>query len=341
MNRLVYISRNYRNRLSAGNKAKSDYEDIAASLGARNLGLSRSYGGNKIIGFLLNLAGIVKASLLLRRGDLLFLQYPVKKYFTFLCRIARLRGAETIALIHDLGSCRRKKLSVEQEIRRLSHADHIIATNQRMASWLREHGLKGDIGALGLHDYLSPAPLPKQLQPTSDGHVRVVYAGSLSMKKNAFFVKLSQELKDFRLVVYGNRDGLTGLAENPCIEWHGFLESDEFIQTVSADFGLVWDGDNMNTCSGDWGEYLRLNTPHKASFYLRAGLPLIVWRDSAIAPIIEKEGIGFAISSLSEIPQQLKSMSSADLQQMKQRATRMAERINEGHFLSQALSSIH
>lgn len=341
MNRLVYISRNYRNRLSAGNKAKSDYEDIAASLGGRNLGLARSYGGNKIAGFLLNLVGIVKASLLLRRGDRLFLQYPVKKYFTFLCRVARQHGAETTVLIHDLGSCRRKKLSVEQEIRRLSHADHVIATNPTMASWLRDHGLKGDIGALGLHDYLSPAPLPMQLQSTPDGHIRVVYAGSLSMKKNAFFVKLSQELKDFRLVVYGNRDGLTGLTENPCIEWHDFLESDEFIRTVSADFGLVWDGDSMDTCSGAWGEYLRLNTPHKASFYLRAGLPLIVWKESAIAPIIENEGIGFAVSSLSEIPQRLSTLTAADLQHMKQQAAHMAKRINEGQFLSQALSSIH
>lgn len=341
MNRLVYISRNYRNRLSAGNKAKSDYEDIAASLGARNLGLARSYGGNKIAGFLLNLVGIVKASLLLRRGDRLFLQYPVKKYFTFLCRVARLRGAETMVLIHDLGSCRRKKLSVEQEIRRLSYAGHVIATNQRMACWLKEHGLKGDIQALGLHDYLSPAPLPKQPISSSDRHVRVVYAGSLSMKKNAFFVKISQELKDFRLIVYGNRDGLAGLTENPNIEWHDFLESDEFIRTVRADFGLVWDGDSMDTCSGAWGEYLRLNTPHKASFYLRAGLPLIVWKESAIAPIIENEGIGFAVSSLSEIPQRLSTLTAADLQHMKQQAAHMAKRINEGQFLSQALSSIH
>lgn len=338
--RLCYISRNYYNIDSAGNKAKSDYEDIVAQLGGKNLGLKRSYKRNKAVAFVLNLAGVVKSVCCLRRDDVLFLQYPVKKYFTFLCRMAHLRGAKTVCLIHDLGSCRRKKLTIEQELRRLSHADYVIATNNRMADWLKENGLKRPVGSLGLHDYLSPSPVRTAEKTNADRKASVVYAGSLSMKKNAFFVPLSQVLTSFELAVYGNKNGLTGLADNPHITWHDFEPADEFIRTVEGDFGLVWDGDSKDTCSGSWGEYLRLNTPHKASFYLRAGLPLIVWKESAIAPIIEKEGIGFSVASLDEIPLRLRSLASEDLEQMKHKATKMAERINQGDFLRQAILAV-
>ena len=79
MTRLCYISRRYPDRLSAGNKAKSDYEDILASMGAVNLGLSRSYGRGKIATFFINLAGVVRMSLTVRAEDVLLL--PCQEIF--------------------------------------------------------------------------------------------------------------------------------------------------------------------------------------------------------------------------------------------------------------------
>lgn len=111
--RLCYISRNYKGRHSAGNKAKGDYEDIVAQAGAHNLGLRRTYCKEKILAFLIDLAGIVVYTLSVRKDDVVFLQYPIKKYFSFICRIARWRGASTVAFIHDLGSFRRKRFSVK------------------------------------------------------------------------------------------------------------------------------------------------------------------------------------------------------------------------------------
>ena len=109
-------------RTSAGNKAKTDNEDTLMEMGAVNLGLHRTVHDSKILAFFLDLAGIIRACFLLRKGDVLFLQYPVKKYFSFLCDVARRKGAKTVSLIHDLGSFRRKKLSIQKEISRLSHS---------------------------------------------------------------------------------------------------------------------------------------------------------------------------------------------------------------------------
>ena len=129
--RLCYISRNYYNLTSAGNKAKTDNEDTLVEMGAINLGLPRTIRNSKILAFFLDLIGVIRACILLQKDDVLFLQYPVKKYFSFLCHVTHLKGAKTVSLIHDLGSFRRKKLTIQKEINRLSNSDYIIASNEK------------------------------------------------------------------------------------------------------------------------------------------------------------------------------------------------------------------
>ena len=337
-NRLCYISRNYYNLTSAGNKAKTDNEDTLSEMGATNLGLSRTVNSSKILAFFLDLAGIIRACILLQKNDVLFLQYPVKKYFSFLCNVASMKGAKTVSLIHDLGSFRRKKLSIQKEISRLSHSDYIIASNESMKGWLQEHGLEKPIGSLGLFDYRSPSFHELQV-PSSDitTNPTVVYAGALSMRKNSFLIELTKSLNTWNLMIVGNKDGLQGLKDNPHITYRGFLPSEDFIAHIDADFGLVWDGDSLDTCSGEYGQYLKWNSPHKVSFNLRAGLPIIIWKEAAVASIIEKEEVGFAIDSLHELDEILSHLSHEEYSKMRQNAQHMAEKLNQGYFLRKAI----
>ena len=333
MTRLCYISRAYRDRTTAGNKAKSDYEDILAGAGAVNLGLRRTYGGGAAATFLRNLAGVALFALRVRPADTIVLQYPVKKYFSLLCRLARMRGARTVALVHDLGSCRRRKLTVEQEMRRLGRADVVAATNPVMASWLVEQGLPAErIEALGLHDYLSAAVPPAA--PASDLRT-VAYAGSLNLRKNAFLLKMA-EVDGVRVELYGSlRDYRP---EHICE--HGFVEPDEFIAGAAGAWGLVWDGDSLDACTGDWGGYLRLNTPHKSAFYLRAGLPLIVWSRSALAPIVREQGLGLCVDSLRELPALLASVSAARYASLRAAALRAGFAASRGANLRALLARL-
>ena len=338
-NRLCYISRNYYNLTSAGNKAKTDNEDTLAEMGATNLGLPRSIRNSKILAFFLDLIGIIRACTLLQKDDVLFLQYPVKKYFSFLCHIAHLKGARTVSLIHDLGSFRRKKLTIQKEINRLSNSDYIIASNEKMKGWLKEHGLQKPVGALGLFDYRSASKCSEEV--TEREQVKVVYAGALSMKKNSFLIELSKTLNHWQLLICGNKEGLQGLQNNPLITYQGFVPSEEFIRHIDADFGLVWDGDSLDGCSGEYGQYLKWNSPHKVSFYLRAGLPLIIWKEAAVAPIIGEVGAGITIRSLEELNDRLKALTLEDYQKMKANTVIMAKRLNEGYFLHQALEEFN
>lgn len=334
--RLCYISRNYYNLTSAGNKAKTDNEDTLAEMGAINLGLPRTIRNSKILAFFLDLIGILRACILLQKDDVLFLQYPVKKYFSFLCHIAHLKGARTVSLIHDLGSFRRKKLTVAQELKRLSHTDYIIATNQAMKLWLEQQGLEKPIGALGFHDYLSPSvAADKKHQPNEVWNI--VYAGSLNLRKNAFILKMKELDYQFKFHLYGNMEDYDAVAKDKNIIWHGFMNADDFIKQVRGNFGLVWDGDSLEECHGDFGSYLKYNTPHKASFYLRAGLPIIVWKESAIAPLVEEKGVGFAINSLKELPGRLASISEEEYAGMLTQTKQMAIAINNGENLKKAI----
>ena len=337
MNRLCFISRNYRGINSAGNKAKTDYERILRDMGATNLGLETTFSTSQVVSFVRNLMGIIRMSYKVQSGDIILLQYPVKKYFSLICRIAHKRGAKTVALIHDLGCMRRKKLTEQQEIRRLMHTDAVIASNEVMMHWLKEKGYTKPLDYLGLHDYLSDSEprTPKQHTP-----LKVVYAGTLAVRKNAFLMDMAAQVSNYELVIYGKHKGLPRLKGDGHIKVNPFLSADKFIREVEGDFGLVWDGDSLETCSGHFGEYLRWNTPHKVSFYIRAGLPMIVWRQSAVAPIVEQEGIGLCIDSIEELNNLLPSITPQQLSEMRQRVSIVCSRMAHGEYLREAVGRI-
>lgn len=129
---ICYLSRNYRGVDNAGNKAKTDIEQIMESHGFRNVGLKQTRYRNVVVAFCRTLFSVLKSILCLRKGDVLVLQYPLKKYYAFVCNMAHLRGCKVVTLIHDLGSFRRKKLTIPQEIARLDHSDCVIVHSERM-----------------------------------------------------------------------------------------------------------------------------------------------------------------------------------------------------------------
>ena len=339
--RLCYISRNYYGLSGAGNKAKTDIERTLRGLGARNLGLRTTFYDNKVVAFLLNLVGIVKMMFCIRKGDRLVLQYPVKKYFSFICRVAQWRKAQIIVIIHDLMSHHRKRVTLETELSRLSKGDVIIASNEKMQQWLAAQGLQRPMTALGLFDYLDN--VPHESHKTHESHEphawSLVYAGALVMRKNSYLLELANKAEHFDLHIYGNADGLPGIDKAPHAVCYPFTPADEFIRNADGDFGLVWDGDSLETCQGDFGEYLRYNSPHKVSFYLRAGLPVIIWREAAVASIIEQEGIGITITSIAELEQRLQTLTTEELEAMRQNVARVSQRLVSGQYFQKALRS--
>lgn len=329
-----YISHNYRNHTSAGNKAKSDVEQIMLEEGYRNIGLTRSEHSSKGAHFIFNLAGVLKATTQLRKGDILFLQYPLKKYFTFLCKVAHLRRAKVVALIHDLGSFRRKALTVSQELRRLSNADYIIATNSTMAEHLRNAGLDRPMGSLDAWDYLTTTdPIPQRV---IDGETRIAYAGSLNQRKNAFLWKWGNAIDGYVVDIYGWGFRMDQVDHPEKFYDHGFVAAEDLIAGMTSDYGLVWDGHSTDSCEGDFGSYLALNTPHKVSLYLRARLPIIIWSGAAMANFVTTNGIGITIDNLGDINDRIRHVTDEEYAAMRSNVDRVAADIASGKYFRTA-----
>lgn len=334
--RKVYLSKNYPETGSAGNKAKTDIETVLEQNGFVNIGYPRSSHKGKIKGFLVTLGGVVRACRSLKKGDYLVLQYPLKKYYSLICTVARYKGARVITLIHDLGSFRRKKLTPRQEAERLNLSDYIITHNPSMQNFLQQSGVTVKTGTLEIFDYLSDSTSGNDLQMPEEGCFDVIYAGGLHPRKNRFLYELNDIVNGFRLNLYGG-----GLQEDAIqqegIRYHGFIPSDQLIASVKGHFGLVWDGDSTETCSGAFGEYLRYNNPHKTSLYLRARLPLIVWSESAMAPFVEREQVGFTVSSLRELSEKLKALTPEQYAYMKENASRVGDELSRGFYTVRAV----
>ncbi len=325
---------NYFIAIQSANKAKNDIDDIVEGMGFRNLTPTRKQNG-MMARFTAKVCGVARILTKMERGDILFLQYPMKKFYKTACVFAHLKGAKVVTVIHDLGAFRRHKLTPEQENIRLSRTDFIIVHNEEMKKHLLRHGCRLPLHCLGIFDYLSQTEPARYATPH---HPRsVVYAGGLGRWRNEFLYKLDPHIRNWTLDIYGK-----GLEEAYAKDWrhiayHGFLNSEEFVNRVEADFGLVWDGDSIDECSGNWGEYLRINNPHKTSFYLRSGLPVIVWSQAAMAPFVLKHRIGMAVDSLGDIDNALNALTEEEYGVMKENALKMGRQLGEGCFIKQAL----
>ncbi len=233
-----------------------------------------------------------------------------------LLKLLQVRGIRTTGIVIDIDGLRYQQPALlKKECSRLRQFHTLVVHNSRMAGWLCPHIPGINTAAIALFDH--PGVASTQMRT----HDNVIcYAGNLS---KAGFIKGLQDLHPLRFHLYGEgapldipRETISFHAPQPPAALPGLLE---------GAYGLIWDGPSIHTCD----PYLQYNTPHKASLYLLAGLPLIVWAKSALADMVEKEALGFTVEKLDELPEKLSYVS---LEQYALWRTRVMEK---GKLLSQ------
>ena len=122
--------------------------------------------------------------------------------------------------------------------------------------------------------------------------------------------------------------------------YFGSFLPDELPAALEGGFGLVWDGDSAETCSGVFGEYLRYNNSHKASLYLASGFPLVVWKQSALSHFVLENGCGIAVESLHDLKTTIENLSESDYQGLVENAKHIGEKIRKGFYLTSALKEL-
>lgn len=325
---------NYFIEIRTISKAKSDIDNIVREIGFYNLAPIKKKN-NMLSRFTTKIYGVFRILTMLKQDDVLLLQYPMKKFYKIACYFAHWKGAKVVTLIHDLGAFRRHKLTPAQENRRLSQTDFIIVHNEKMKEHLLLHNCRSQLYCLGIFDYLSqttPKTYRTPHQPWS-----VVFAAGLGKYRSGFLYRLDPYIHNWTLAIYGKGFEQEYAKDWKHIVYHGYLDTEDFVAQIEADFGLVWDGDAIDECSGDWGGYLKVNNPHKTSFYLKSGLPVIVWSQAAMAPFVLEHGIGICVESLADLDKVLSELAKEDYQTMKENAIKMGKMLGEGYFIKQAL----
>ena len=330
---------------NAGNKARNDVEEIVKREGYQALVLSVDnwYEMSTLKAQLHKSKAIGQTLDQLQQGDELLIQFPMLHhsfFTTYHVKKAQKKGVKVNFIIHDLEALRyvnvenfplKHKIRIQiQESGLLGAADGIIAHNPIMKSVLVDKGIAVDkIVSLGIFDYLIPNFQEKtgltKNQP-------IIVAGNLAQEKAGYLYTLPKA-PDYNL--YG-----VGFDESRALEnetYFGSFLPDELPAALEGGFGLVWDGDSAETCSGVFGEYLRYNNSHKASLYLASGFPLVVWEESALSTFVLDNHCGIAVGSLSELAEKIKSLSDEEYQQLVSCSQKIGKNIRAGYYLKTAL----
>lgn len=123
-------------------------------------------------------------------------------------------------------------------------------------------------------------------------------------------------------------------------EYHGSFSPEELPGKLDSAYGLVWDGPEITSCSGNFGEYLMYNNPHKLSLYMAAGIPVITWKQAAIADFVEKYQVGIVVDSLVDLSKVLDQILEKRYAVMKVNAEAIGEKLRKGFYFRRALQEI-
>ena len=279
-------------------------------------------------------------SISFKRKSVFFIQYPHKfmlSLFYFTKFIFVIKNIKTILFIHDIEALRweagNKKL-ILKEIGIIRKFDYVICHNQKMKSWLVSYGLdEKRIFSLNLFDYLID---DKIIWKKRIGN-QIAIASNLSVKKSKYVYKLPI-FQDVVFNLYG--PNYETCVKQANVHYFGSMVEKELIQKINGKFGLVWDGDSIETCSGNIGHYLQYNNPFKVSMYIAAGLPVIVWDKSALADFVNENNIGITVNNLLSLDFHLKKINEKDYAVMTENVRKLQKKVISGYFLSFVLKEV-
>ena len=238
-------------------------------------------------------------------------------------------------LVHDIEALRMNsnsmelaKKDIDDEIEQLRDSDGIVSHNSKMTSWLREKGVVVPIVNLEIFDYDNPQEINHNLNYEG----KLCFAGNL--EKSSFLKKLELQ---HRLDLYGMNPA-ENYHEN--IRYKGNFSPDELPKKLTQNFGLVWDGPDVDSCRGIYGEYMRFNNPHKVSLYLSSGMPIIIWKKAAMAEFIQNNNLGIVVEDLRELDDILDNMTQEEYVNLKKSVIDMSKSLRNGTHTISAMNKL-
>lgn len=324
---------------TAGSKARFDIEKVLETNGFKKLinDAKNTDNLNNIMNHIKIRNGWIKKINGLKKGDNLVIQFPLAYRTIFLRNIIKIlkkKDVNIILLIHDLDMYRAKHIKTKIRVafeqgNVLDMADKIIVHNNQMENLLISKGIPSKkLVTLDIFDYL----VDNDAYPANIKYGdKLIVAGVLRKKKVGYLYKGPKQGSY-------NLYGIGYTADFPNLKYMGSFLPNDLPKVLEGSYGLIWDGDSLNTCTGPYGEYLRINNPHKTSLYLSSGIPVIIWKEAALADFVIKNNVGIAVDSLENIENILNKITKEDYDKMKENAYRLSKKLRRGYFTMKAVN---
>ena len=330
---MEYISENLVEQKHAGSKARIDVEKILESQYKPYAVIDQSHKltlTDKIKTFY---ALFLKQHHEMKAGEVIIAQFPFAYKMTYRRMMTQfVKKRDVIFLIHDIESLRQEQIErIPKEIKLLNYASAIIVHNDFMIQKLQKLGVVVPCVSLGLFDYLVYHGIPTLPRHLGND---IAFAGNLG--KSTFLSHLPEYDCGVRFYLYGINLP-DNVKNNPNVNYKGSYSADEIPYHLDGSFGLVWDGPSTGTCEGSAGRYMKYNNPHKLSLYIASGLPVIVWKQAAIANFVEDNHIGFTINGLEEIKYRIASITDRDYEIFTKNITNLQRKVLMGDYTRDAI----
>jgi glycosyltransferase involved in cell wall biosynthesis len=235
--------------------------------------------------------------------------------------------------VHDMQSLRRTPYEdgfpepedpLALERRAVEESAAVVAVSPELVAELAaRYRLPGRVVAYA--NYALARDLPAELPPPRGGPPRIVYQGTLSTNcghydlRELFAALAAQGLS---LDVYPARE-VPEYRAIPGITVHRTLPAAELLRRLPAyDFG--WAGFN----AGLNGAHLDTALPNKLYEYLGCGLPVITLEHRALRRVLSEEGVGIAVSDVSDVAE---ALASADVAGLRARVAAARHRFTVEH----------
>lgn len=307
-------------------KAKADYATIAVQASWQILSLYR-YNDSRFdqttrVNHINDWLSPVKSD------DIVLHQFPTYMSAEFESDFAialRHRGVQSAILIHDIEPLRLiKKAPWEFDV--LNQYDMVIVHSQAMQDALITLGVHTQFIIQNFFDYLSDYSLPAQFSH------KVNFAGTF--QKSPWL----QNYHGPEITVFGSKPKKwRDVTFPPAINYQGNFNPEDIVHQFQDGFGLIWDSDFDDKT---YQSYTKYNTPHKASLYLRAGLPLIAWSNSALGKQIIALNLGFVLDHLDDLADQLNKVDEAQYHIWQTNALKMTDKLGSGYYTKETLANI-
>lgn len=287
----------------ASSKAPADILHLARKAGFEELVIYNKFPRNRILGYLSIIYQAMLLSMRFKEKSIILFQYPFINVRLIPMVLRFFQKHQLVGLIHDMNSVRENgKLSFSEQ-KALSYFSELYVHTNNMKDFLSTVLPQSIMyKVLGCFPYIADKNVEERCLSK-----KVCFAGNLT--KSKFLPQFVQKNKNLKILLYGSIKEPNVFGNRA--EYKGTFLPDK-IQHIIGSWGLVWDGESVDCCGGLYGNYLKIIAPHKFSMYLAADMPVIVWKESAMAALVEKYELGIVVNSLSEISQKIDSVKSED-----------------------------